>query len=267
MPGNDAFELLSEVGWNRGLNTMLRSGLGRWFKTKMWWTHCLIWGGLIGLLLAAIVFNPQPPPTEDLLMIFMVFAGLFPAVGVVIIMQDALVGEKREGTAAWVLSKPLTRPAFVLSKILANSAGILVTMVIVPCIIAYAIITIALRSSINPLGFLETMVVIFISHFFFLALTMMLGTFFDSRGPVIGIPLGILFLQQNLIGFIPTLGYFLPWNLLIPSGNATPLVLSLMRNIPVDSDHLITLAIIVVESIIFIFLGLWRFNREHGQHI
>ena len=262
MPGNDAFELLSEVGWSRGLNTLLRSGLGRWFKTKMWWTHCLIWGGLIGLLLAAIAFNPQPPPTEDLLMLFTVFAGLFPAVGVVIIMQDALVGEKREGTAAWVLSKPLTRPAFVLSKIIANSTGILVTMVIVPCIIAYAIITIARRSSINPLGFLETMVVIFISHFFFLALTLMLGTFFDSRGPVIGIPLGILFLQQNLIGFIPALGYFLPWNLLIPSGNATPLVLSLMRNIPVDSDQMITLAIIVVESIIFIFLGLWRFNRE-----
>jgi ABC-2 type transport system permease protein len=262
MSGNEVFELVSERGWSRGLNTMLRSGLARWFKTRMWWVHCLIWGSLIGFMLAAIAFNPEPPPTEELLMLFTVFAGLFPAVGVVIIMQDALVGEKREGTAAWVLSKPLTRPAFVLSKIFANSAGILVTMVVVPCLLAYAIISISTKSSLNPLGFIASMGVIFISHFFFLALTMMLGTFFDSRGPVIGIPLGILFMQQNIIGFIPALGYVLPWNLVIPTGSSPPLVLSLMLDIPVQPDQLITMAAVVIESILFILIGLWRFNRE-----
>jgi len=262
MSGNDAFELVSERGWRRGLNTMLRSGLGRWFKTKMWWVQCLIWGSLSGFILAAIAFNSQPPPVEELLIIFAVFAGIFPAVGVVIIMQDAVVGEKREGTAAWVLSKPLTRPAFMLSKIIANSVGMLVTMLVVPYLIALAIITISTKSSMNPLGFLEAMGVIFISHFFFLALTLMLGTFFDSRGPVIGIPLGILFMQQNLIGFLPALGYVLPWNLVIPMGDTPSLVTSLIMNIPIQTSQLITLAAIVVESIIFILIGLWRFNRE-----
>ena len=262
MSGNEAFELVSERGWNRGLGTMLRSGLDRWFKTKMWWVQCLIWGSLIGFILAAIAFSPESPPVEELLILFVVFAGLFPAVGVIIIMQDALVGEKREGTAAWVLSKPLTRPAFVVSKIIANSAGIFITMIVVPCLLAYVIITISTKSSLNPLGFLESMGVIFISHFFFLALTLMLGTFFDSRGPVIGIPLGILFMQQNLIGFIPALGYVLPWSLVVPLGNTPSLALSLMMKIPVEPSQLITLAVIVVESILFIFIGLWRFNRE-----
>ncbi len=262
MSGNDAFELVSERGWSRGLNTMLRSGLGRWFKTRMWWVQCLIWGSLIGFILAAIAFNPQSPPVEELLIIFAVFAGIFPAVGVVIIMQDALVGEKREGTAAWVLSKPLTRPAFMVSKIIANSVGILVTMVVVPCLIALRLLQSPQNLRLNPLGFLEAMGVIFISHFFFLALTLMLGTFFDSRGPVIGIPLGILFMQQNLIGFLPALGYVLPWNLVIPMGNTPSLVTSLIMNIPIQPDQLITLAVIVVESLIFILIGLWRFNRE-----
>jgi hypothetical protein len=90
----------------------------------------------------------------------------------------------------------------------------------------------------------------------------MLGSFFDSRGPVIGIPLGILFLQQNLIGFIPTFGYVLPWNLVVPMGNTPSLVTSLITNIPVQPSQLITLAAIVVESILFILIGLWRFNRE-----
>jgi ABC-2 type transport system permease protein len=262
MSGNEAFELVSERGWKRGLGTMLRSGLGRWFKTKMWWVQCRIWGSLIGFILAAIAFSSETPPAEELLLLFAVFAGLFPAVGVVIIMQDALVGEKKEGTAAWVLSKPLTRPAFVVSKIIANSAGIIITMIVVPCLLAYAIITISTKSSLNPLGFLESMGVIFISHFFFLALTLMLGTFFDSRGPVIGIPLGILFMQQNLIGFIPALGYVLPWSLVVPLGNTPSLALSLMMNFPVQPSQLITLAAIVIESILFIFIGLWRFNRE-----
>jgi len=262
MSGNEAFELVSERGWNRGLGTMLRSGLDRWFKTKMWWVQCLIWGSLIGFILGAIAFNPQSPPAEELLMIFTIFAGIFPAVGVIIIMQDALVGEKREGTAAWVLSKPLARPAFVVSKIIANSAGILVTMVMVPCIIAFAIITISQKTSPDPLGYLEAMVVFFISHFFFLSLTLMLGTFFDNRGPVIGIPMGLLFLQQNLIGYLPKLGFVLPWNLSVSSGSTPPLVLSLMLNIPVQPDQLINLACVLVESFLFILIGLWRFNRE-----
>jgi ABC-2 type transport system permease protein len=262
MSGNEAFELVSGSGWSRGLNNLLRSNLARWFKTRRWWTQCLVWGGILAILISAMVFNSQPPGFQDLLMIFAIFAGLFPAVGVTIIMQDALVGEKREGTAAWVLSKPATRQAFILSKVIANSLGILVTMVVVPCLLAYALIAFANYPTLDPLGFLGAMGIIFISHFFFLSMTLMLGALFESRGPVIGIPLAILFLQQNILGFLPSLRFFLPWNLVIPLGNTLPLVLSLMTRSPVQSDHLITLAVVVAESIMFIFIGIWRFNRE-----
>lgn len=91
---------------------------------------------------------------------------------------------------------------------------------------------------------------------------LMLGTLFDSREPVISIPLGVLFLQQNLIGFFPALRYVLPWNLTVPIGNTPSIVLYLMQNTPVSQDQLITLTVIVVESLFFISIGLWRFNRE-----
>jgi hypothetical protein len=135
-------------------------------------------------------------------------------------------------------------------------------MVIVPFILGVAIITIVTKSTLNPLGYLEAIGVIFISDFFFLALTLMLGTFFDSRGPVIGIPLGILFMQQNLIGFLPALRYVLPWNLVVPIGNTNPLAISFLLKTPLPQDQLITLAVIVVESILFVLIALWRFNRE-----
>jgi ABC-2 type transport system permease protein len=262
MSGNEAFELVTERGWMRGMGTMLRSGLARWFKTRSWWANCLIWGGLVGVIVAALAFNPQAPDVQELLMVTLVFTGLFPAVGVIILMQDAIVGEKREGTAAWVLSKPLTRPALILSKVIANSLGVLLTMVIVPCVVGFGIIAIAHSSILVPVGVLGAMGVIFISDFFFLSLTLMLGTFFDARAPVVGIPLAILFLQQNLINVLPSLRFILPWNLVIPLGNAAPLTASLLQGAAPDTEQLTILLIIVIESIIFTLVALWRFNRQ-----
>jgi ABC-2 type transport system permease protein len=262
MSGNEVFELESGTGWSRGLGNMLRSGLARWFKTKTWWIHCLIWGGLAAIFVSPLVLLREPPRPIDTLMISFVFIGLFPAVGVIIVMQDAIVGEKREGTAAWVLSKPLTRTAFVISKVIANSIGILVTMVIVPWSILFAIISIVHKSTLVPLGFFGVIGVIIISHLFFLSLTLMLGTFFNSRGPVIGIPLAVLFLQQTILGLVPSLRYVLPWNLVVPLGNTNPLVLSLIMGTPVQLYHLILLLVIAIESILFTLIGLWRFNQE-----
>ena len=62
---------------------------------------------------------------------------MFPAIAVIIIMKDTLVGEKQSGTAAWVLSKPVSRPAFILSKLAANSIGVLATIVILPGVVAF----------------------------------------------------------------------------------------------------------------------------------
>src|SRR5512136_3318187 len=92
MSGNSAFQLVSEHGWRRGMGSMLKSELSRWWKTRMWWVQCLIWVGCIGLMLGAILFSsPEPSPGQDAAMLYAIFAGLFPAVGVVIIMQGVVV--------------------------------------------------------------------------------------------------------------------------------------------------------------------------------
>ena len=110
--------------------------------------------------------------------------------------------------------------------------------------------------------------VLFVSHFFFLSLTLMLGAFFNSRRPVIGIPLAVLFLQVlflqfNLIAVLPLLRYILPWSLIVPVGRDTPsLAYTLIKGIWLETDVLITLAVVLAESLLFILLGIWRFNRE-----
>ena len=259
MSGNEAFELINETGWRRGLSNMLRSGLARWFKTKTWWIHCLIWGGMAAII---VTLGRKSPTIEELLMISFIFTGIFPAVGVVIIMQDTIVGEKREGTASWVLSKPLTRPAFVLSKVIANSTGVLVTMIIVPFCIAFTIISINQKSLLTPLGSLAAMGVIFISHYFFLSLTLMLGTLLTAGDRLSVFPWQYYSCSRISSDFYHPCVMCLPWNLVVPIGTTNPLVLSLTMGTPVQSDQLIMLLVVALEGIVFTLIGLWRFNRE-----
>ena len=219
MAGNNAMQLVTERGWSRGLGSMLKSELSRWWKTRMWWVQCLIWVGILGFILVAILFgSPDAPPSQEVGEVYLALAGMFPSIGVIIIMQGVVVGEKKSGTAAWALSKPITRSAFMLSKVTANSLGVLGTMVIVPAVIAFTLSAIRTGDPWNLPGFLSALGVVFLSHFFFLSLTLMLGTFFSSRGPVTGIALGLLLMQQFLIGWLPTLRYLLPWNLSISLG-------------------------------------------------
>jgi len=260
MAGNSAFELVSERGWRRGLGNLLENEFGGWWKTRLWWIQTLIWVGVIGFMLSAVVFGAKES-IDNIVMIYCIFASLFPAVAVVIVMQDAVVGEKQSGTAAWVLSKPASRPAFILSKLAANSVGVLVTMVILPGIVAYALMWFGTGSQLDPLAFLEGLAVIWLFQLFFLAFTLMLGTFFNNRGPVIGIPLALLFFQQYLIGLVPATSYLLPWTLVVPLNNQTDaMVPQLLLGQPVSSY--LQLFFISAEIVIFVLVALWRFQRE-----
>jgi ABC-type transport system involved in multi-copper enzyme maturation permease subunit len=261
MSGNSAFEMVSERGWRRGLSNLLGNEFSRWWRTRMWWIQSLIWVGMIGFMLGAVLFSSPDFNIEEGLMIYAIFAGMFPAVAVVIIMQGVLVGEKKDGTAAWVLSKPAARPAFILSKIVANSLGVLVTMVVLPGIAAFVLFFIRTKVALDPLSFLAALGVIFLNQLFYLTLTLMLGAFFNNRGPVIGIALALMFMQQYLIGILPVLRFVLPWTLAVPLNNsADAIVPALLSGQPVYSS--LPILAVVVECILFVLIALWRFNRE-----
>lgn len=261
MAGNSAFEMVNEQGWRRGFNNLVAHETSRWWKTRMWWTHSLIWIAVIGFMLGAVLLSGPAADVTEGKMIYSVFAGLFPAVGVVILAQGILVGEKKDGTAAWVMSKPASRPAFILSKVVANSLGILATMVVLPGLAAYTIFTIADHAAPDPLAFVAALGVIFLHQLFYLTLTIMLGSLFNARGPVIGIGLGLLFLQQYLVGLLPALRYVLPWTLVIPLGSQNDAVVpSLLMGQPVSEP--LRILTIALECVVFVLISVWRFNRE-----
>lgn len=259
---------VDERGWRRGMGNLLQGELSGWFKSKRWWKQIVLWLLIINLILFFTIIGTKgavaagEPPPVDILMLYGIFGGMFVAFGVMVIMQRTIVGEKRDGTAAWVLSKPVTRTAFVVSRLVGNTIGIFLTEVLIPAVVAY--LTIGIFTSLGwlpPLTYLAGIAVLSVSAFFWLTLTLMAGTLFEESGGVIAIPMGLYFAMWMLPTVMTPLIYITPVILTVDLkddfkgvSNALMLGESPFSWIPVISA--------VIFSAIFIYVAIRRFNRQ-----
>lgn len=262
--GNSQMVLVQGAGWRRGLGNALRGELKRWFSTRRWWVQILIWAAFVNLIyfIVAVSAPRSELNANDTVMLFNIFMGIAGPVGACITMQSTVVGEKKSGTAAWVLSKPISRTAFVFSKLIANGIGVAVTMVLAQGVIAYLITLFILSIHLPILGFLAGLGVHFVNLLFYLTFTLMLGTAFEHTGPVIGIPLAFVFVQNMVMNFKPALALYLPWTLAMPAnGDTSPsIALNLMTGAPVP--HFLPLYITLAAIVVFIGLSVWIFNNQ-----
>lgn len=262
------FQLVNERGWRRGLGNLLRGEYFAWFKSSRWWKHILIWfaiiNGMMGIMIiasaeAAKDGNEGPP----ILFMYGIFGGMFVAFGVMIIMQRVLVREKQHGTAAWVLSKPVTRTAFIVSRLVVNSIAILLTSVIVPGVILY--ITLGLFSDIGwllPFGFAAGLSMYLLHTFYWIAFVLMMGTLLESSGGVIAVPMVLYFAFWYGPSLIPPIVFISPLLLTFTPApdQFNSLAGSLMTGEPVISW--LPLISTAISCVAFIAVAIWRFNRQ-----
>ena len=260
MAGNNHLIPLNEHRWQRGYRNLVRAGFSGWWKTNTWWIQILIWGGILLMLLSGFLFATDEDPQAAYL-VFSLVLGLFVPIAVVIITQDEIVGEKKSGTAAWVLSKPVTPIAFILSKFVSNLSGMLITMVIAPAMAGFLLIGIATGAFPNLPGFLAGIAVLCVNCTFFLTLSLMLGTLFDEGGPVIAIPLAVHFGQQLLIGLFGPAAIYLPWAMLLPvGGNQHGVVSALMVGATVSSW--VPVMLVTILTLLFFMISVRRFAKQ-----
>lgn len=269
MAGNEALIPVQGSGWQRGMANLLRGEFSSWFGRRRWLTNSLVWVLLVDGILLMVLLQARLDPEFssssadlDLVVLYTIFGGLFVAVGVVIAMQGEIVGEKRSGTAAWVLSKPVSRPAFVLSKAIGNGLGLLFTAVLVPGVIAYLLYSLLYFQELLPIpGFLAAVAILGLHALFWMTFTLMLGTFFSSWGPVIAIPMALLFGQQFILGMIPQAMYVLPWLMVSPLGDMPNSISAalILGEPPPTWLPVISAAIL---SVVFMTIAVWRFRHE-----
>jgi ABC-2 type transport system permease protein len=260
----DAIRLVScrTHGWRMGFANMLAKENAAWWRTRRWWIQSLV---AIFFVVGSTVANHQLGGSSiERIASFntlWVFAAVLP-IAAILLGQDAILGEMHSGTAAWVLSKPLRRPAFLLAKLVANGLGLLVTAVFIPSAIAYWYGDLAAGVKLPVTGFAGAMGLVYLSLLFYLTLAMMLATLFRGRGPVLGIAVGAAW-GWIMIGRPGWLEALLPWRLLIGCVTGPGMDLSLGGQLIVG-EQLPTLAPIIATAlwcVLFTAIAFWRIRR------
>ena len=134
-------------GWLAGFGNMFAKELGEWFRTRRWLWQLLIWPAS-SLMASCCRYQALYYPTRtdcreqegshlksETFCIISNIAVMAGTIGMIILAQDEIIQEKQSGTAAWILSKPAARQAFILTKLLSNTIGALVFIVALPGLI------------------------------------------------------------------------------------------------------------------------------------
>jgi len=250
---------LRECAWLGGFENMFRKELGQWWGTRAWWVQTLIWVLILNGISTIVALTEARPPAEllqEVVQTFLPMAVGAVAIGTVIAAQGTIVGEKQLGTAAWVMSKPASRSAFILAKILANAIGFWATALLIPSIIFVLTVRALVPAPLALLPFLTGVGIAALSQLFYLTLTVMLGTFFNSRGPIAAIGIGFIMTGLLLKGFIPMQVLIAtPWPLPdVAGGLAVGSELPSIWPVPIVAT--------AVWIVVMAAAALWRFGRE-----
>jgi ABC-2 type transport system permease protein len=248
-----------ERAWLGGFGNMLRKELGQWWGTRTWWVQTLIWVLILNGISTIVAQTESMTPNgllQEVVQTFLPMSVGIIGMGTVITVQGAIVGEKQLGTAAWSISKPVSRSAFILAKTLAYAIGFFVTAILIPSTIFFFTVRALIPAQLPLIPFLYGVGLIILGQLFYLTLTLMLGTFFSSRGPIAGIGIGFFMAGLLLKGFMPMQVLIVtPWPLPdIAAGLALGAELPSIWPVPILATG--------IEIAVMTALALWRFGRE-----
>ena len=261
-----ALKPVTEQGWRCGLPNLFAKEAYTWLRTRYGLIHLVLWVLIINGLMAIIISTAGEDLEAGETVVsasidpFVGITAWFTSIGVAIVAMSAIVGEKRSGTATWVLSAPVSRPAFMLSKLLMIGIGSVATMTVIPGLLAFLefsyIPAAADSGDVAFLPWIGAVGAMSLSVLFYLALTLFLGTLFNSRGAVVGIAVGLFFAGMFLVSTLPdAVSSLTPWALL------DPLAMELADETK-SVDSIVPVFATLAWIAIFTTASIWRFQRE-----
>ena len=158
-----------------------------------------------------VVFEIPPPTVQDALLQYVKNMSQFGVLLAVLLAMGAVAREKERGTAAMVLSKPVSRANFLLGKFVA------LTLVFSLCLalagLACYYYTVVLFEGTGEARFVEMNLLLGLFIEFYLAVTLLGSTVARSQVVAGGLGLGAVFVVA-ILGVLPRFGDYMPTALL-----------------------------------------------------
>jgi ABC-2 type transport system permease protein len=253
------FHLVQEHGWRTGFTNLMRREISYQWSIRNLLIHGVVWLVLLNLVLALVIeLESNNNTITTSISTFVFIASLLPPIGIIVLSQGAILNERQSGTAAWVLSKPTTRTAFVVSKLIVMGVGFLLIAMVLQSLFAYSQLSLA-QNQMLPVGpFLSAIFLLSLNIIFYLCLTIMLGTFFDRRLAILGIPVALVILQAFTVGLLSRITDWLPY---IFPGSLFEISTALM--IDQGTQYwLLPIVTTLALSALFVYIAIRRFKTE-----
>jgi ABC-type transport system involved in multi-copper enzyme maturation permease subunit len=151
MDANLELKRIKEWAWMRGFSNLYQKESRAWWTTKRWWINALLWQVLTALcvLLMAFILPALSAASGNMTMVeqmggvvkmgtqgFFEVAVMAITIGLIVLCQDLVIGEKQSGLTEWLLANPVQRKAYVMAKLCATVLAILLLLDILPGITA-----------------------------------------------------------------------------------------------------------------------------------
>jgi ABC-2 type transport system permease protein len=246
---------------------LFRAEQKTWWKTRRWWIQGLLWslvmGGMTGLILFVFpglrgaggeVLIQSSPVTEAAGFVFGSMAPLL-AGAVIVLFQGTLVQERKNGTAAWILSKPVERGSYLLAKFVSGVVVIGVVLLFIPLSITRILFQFSGEELFSFSAYAGAAAILFLFLTIHLALTLFLGTVMNSEGAVGGTGIFLMLAFTVAIELVPDLRPLVPWSL---PGAA----LAGINGYPLPGWGFSSLGVTLGLTVTLLATALVRFSRE-----
>ncbi len=267
MVANSELQRVELNGLRTGLSNLLTKENRAWWRSRRWLVQGLLWTVVVNGFVAFALFlvplmaemtgtaeaGELDPLSSGIQALFQIGTVAL-AAGTIVLVQDAVIGERQLGVTEWLLSKPLARSAYVLSKLLAHGLGVLVVLVGLQGAIAYGLLSLAQGEPFPLALYLVGMAGLALHTLFYLALTLMMGVLTDSRSKLLGVSLGTLLGGLLIAGLLGNFAMLTPWSLVaaLPAAvSGTPLPMSIWLPIGVTAGL----------TLVFVAVALYKFER------
>jgi len=267
MVANTELQRVGLSGWRTGLANLLRKENRVWWASRRWLVQIVLWTvviqGMVALTVLILPVAADVTGDSQLRSLGLLTTGvttLFPvaalalAVGAIVLVQDEIIGERQLGVTEWLLSKPVSRPAYVLSKLLAHGLGVLVILVGLQGALGYGLLWLLTGESLPLASYLVGLAGLAVHTIFYLALTLMMGVVTAKRGMLLGVSLGVLLGGALAAKYLGMAVMYTPWGL----ANLLP---APVLGMPLPVPIWMPIGITAILSAIFVAVALARFER------